>query len=147
LQGLHTRDFICLDDVHTVAGDTAWEIALLALMNRATDSGSRIIVSAGGAPRQCGIALADLESRLSQLPVFHLQRLADADRKRALQLRARYRGLELPDETAAYLLVRSKRDMRSLYSLLDKLDTESLAAQRRLTVPFVREVLTGGDGH
>jgi chromosomal replication initiation ATPase DnaA len=31
--------------------------------------------------------------------------------------------------------------MASLYLLLDKLDTEALIAQRRLTIPFVREVL------
>ena len=31
--------------------------------------------------------------------------------------------------------------MASLYALLDKLDTEAMKAQRRLTIPFVREVL------
>jgi hypothetical protein len=31
--------------------------------------------------------------------------------------------------------------MGSLYALLDTLDREALRAQRRLTVPFVREVL------
>jgi chromosomal replication initiation ATPase DnaA len=31
--------------------------------------------------------------------------------------------------------------MASLYSLLDTLDLEALRAQRRLTIPFVREVL------
>ena len=58
-----------------------------------------------------------------------------------LQLRAQHRGLELPDETAAYLIRRSRRDMASLYGLLDKLDLEALRAQRRLTIPFVRDVL------
>jgi DnaA family protein len=47
----------------------------------------------------------------------------------------------LPDDTAAFLLSRSRRDMSSLYGLLDKLDTEALIAKRRLTIPFVREVL------
>ncbi len=36
---------------------------------------------------------------------------------------------------------RSRRDMRSLYELLDKLDLEALRAQRRLTIPFVKDVL------
>ena len=31
--------------------------------------------------------------------------------------------------------------MRTLYELLDTLDEAALAAQRRLTVPFIREVL------
>jgi DnaA family protein len=59
----------------------------------------------------------------------------------ALQLRARHRGLKLPPETASYLIKRSRRDMASLYELLDQLDMESLRAKRRLTIPFVRDVL------
>jgi hypothetical protein len=31
--------------------------------------------------------------------------------------------------------------MASLYEVLDKLDNEALRAQRRLTIPFVKEVL------
>ena len=78
---------------------------------------------------------------MSQLPAFRLRPLEDVDRGRALQLRARHRGLDLPDDTARYLLTRSRRDMASLYHLLDRLDTEALRAQRRLTIPFVRTIL------
>jgi DnaA family protein len=41
-------------------------------------------------------------------------------------------------------MARSKRDMRSLYELLDRLDLEALRAQRRLTIPFVKDVLQSG---
>ncbi len=34
--------------------------------------------------------------------------------------------------------------MQSLYELLDKLDLEALRAQRRLTIPFVKDVLESG---
>jgi DnaA family protein len=51
------------------------------------------------------------------------------------------RGFELPDETAQYLLRRLPRDMATLCRFLDELDEASLAAQRRLTVPFVKEVM------
>jgi len=49
--------------------------------------------------------------------------------------------VELPEETLQWLQRRVPRDMRSLYGLLDRLDEASLAAQRRLTIPFIREVL------
>ena len=78
---------------------------------------------------------------MSRLAVFQVQPLDEQQRVAALQLRAQHRGLELPDDTAAYLLKRSRRDMASLYALLDKLDLEALRAQRRLTIPFVRDVL------
>jgi DnaA family protein len=51
------------------------------------------------------------------------------------------RGFELPEETARYMQRRFPRDMRTLYNLLDTLDTAALVAQRRLTVPFIRSVL------
>jgi DnaA family protein len=86
--------------------------------------------------------LPDLKSRLSLLPAFQVNVLSDQQRVEALQLRAGHRGLELPDETAGFLLNRSRRDMASLYELLDKLDLEALRAQRRLTIPFVRQVLS-----
>ncbi|MDH3304623.1 MAG: DnaA regulatory inactivator Hda [Gammaproteobacteria bacterium] len=141
LEGLASRELVCIDDVETVVGDADWEAALFDLCNQLFDAGSQLIVAAGMAPRECPIRLADLASRLSRLPVFHVHALDDEHRVTALQLRARHRGLDLPGETARYLLKRSRRDMASLYGLLDKLDLEALRAQRRLTVPFVRDVL------
>jgi DnaA family protein len=114
------------------------------LFNELQEAGGQLIVAAGSAPRECGFELADLASRMSRLPVFQVRPLDEQQRAAALKLRARHRGLVLPDDTAAYLLKRSRRDMASLYELLDKLDLEALRAQRRLTIPFVRDVLQGG---
>lgn len=141
LEGLASRALVCIDDIDTVAGDADWEVALFDLCNQVFDTGSQLIVTAATAPRECPVLLADLASRLARLPVFHLQPLNDEQRVAALQLRARHRGLELPGKTARYMLTRSRRDMASLYELLDKLDLEALRAQRRLTIPFVRDVL------
>ncbi len=141
LDGLASRELVCIDDIETVAGDADWETALFDLCNQLSDAGGQLIVAASMAPRECPIGLADLASRLSRLPVFHVHELDDEQRVTALQLRATHRGLDLPGETARYLLKRSRRDMASLYGLLDKLDFEALRAQRRLTVPFVRDVL------
>lgn len=141
LEGLASRELVCVDDIDDVAGDADWEAALFDLCNQVFDAGGQLLVTACSAPRECPIRLADLASRLSRLPVFHIQALDDEQRVEALQLRAGHRGLELPGETARYLLKRSRRDMSSLYELLDKLDLEALRAQRRLTIPFVRDVL------
>ena len=51
-------------------------------------------------------------------------------------------GFELPDDTLQWLLRRFPRDMATLYELLDTLDEAALVAQRRLTIPFIREVLS-----
>jgi len=141
LEGLASRELICIDDVDLVAGQTEWEMALFDLSNQIFDAGAQLIVSAVSAPRECAIELADLQSRFARLPVFQLRALDEDERVSALQLRSKHRGLELPDDTARYLLKRSRRDMASLYELLDRLDREALRAKRRLTIPFVRDVL------
>lgn len=141
LEGLSSRQFVCLDDVHLVAGESEWELALFELYNMIADAGGLVLATASAAARECGFGLADLESRFSLLPTFRLHALDEADRVKALQLRAHYRGLDLPDDTANFLLNRSKRDMASLYALLDQLDTAALEAKRRLTIPFVKETL------
>jgi len=141
LDGLASRELVCIDDVDSAAGDAAWEEALFDLCNQVIDANGQLVGTASSAPREAAFELDDLRSRLSRLPVFHVQTLDDEQRVRALQLRARHRGFELPGETAGYLLKRSKRDMASLFRVLDKLDLESLRAKRRLTIPFVRDVL------
>ena len=141
LDGLASRRCVCIDDVQQVAGNAAWELALFDLANQLADAEGVLVVAATAPPRKCGLVLPDLASRMGRLPAFRLLPLAEGERARALALRARLRGLELPADTARFLLRRARRDMRSLYAVLDRLDNESLKAQRRLTIPFVREVL------
>jgi len=92
---------------------------------------------------EAGIRLRDLASRLASGPTWKLQSMRDEDQLAALQLRSRWRGLELPDEVGQFLLRRTDRSSAALFALLDKLDQAALTAQRRLTVPFVKSVLEG----
>lgn len=142
LEGLEQLDVVCIDDIERVVGDAAWELALFSLYNALRDrmAGS-LIVASGSPPSRWPWRLPDLASRLTSCVVIHLDELAEADKLAALQLRARGRGLELSDEVGHYLLRRCRRDMTSLFALLQQLDRESLVAQRRLTVPFVKEVI------
>jgi len=141
LEGLERQVLIAIDDIQVIAGMPQWEEALFHLYNRVRDHGHRLVVSATVAPAGLALTLPDLASRLGWGPVFQLAFLTDTDKQAALQMRARRRGLEMGDEVAEYLLRRCPRDMDSLFSLLNQLDRASLAAQRRLTIPFVREVL------
>ena len=62
-------------------------------------------------------------------------------RREVLQQRAQRRGLIVEDAALDWLLKRVGRDLGGLTALLDRLDRASLAAQRRLTVPFLRQTL------
>ena len=140
--GWEDTHLVCLDDVEQAVGNDALEHALFSLYERLNEHRGTLLVAAAGNPRNTGFTLPDLASRLSSGPVFELATLNDEQRLAALQLRAQRRGFTLPEETGWYLLRRQHRDMHFLFALLDSLDRHSLAAQRRLTVPFVRQVIS-----
>lgn len=139
--GLEQLSLICIDDVQMVAGNKQWEEALFHLYNRVHEAKKIMLVAGSVAPPALPIKLPDLLSRLSWGPVFHLQKLNDEEKVKALRLRAKGRGFELPAEVAQFLIRRSPRDMASLFSLLDRLDEASLSQHRKLTIPFVRGLI------
>lgn len=141
LAGFERTRVLCIDDVDAVAGDLAWERTLFHLFNEAAELGTRLIFAAALPPRQAGWSLEDWRSRAGSCVVYQLRELDDEGRLEALRLRAAQRGLTLPYETSEYLLKRMPRDLRSLFDILDKLDEASLVAQRRLTIPFIRDAL------
>ncbi len=141
LDNLEQCELVCLDDLDAVAGNAVWEEALFHLFNRLRDSGRRLLLAAGASPRELLVQLPDLKSRLTLALVFQLQTLSDEDKLRALQLRASRRGLHLTDEVGRFILTRGTRSMSALFELLEQLDQASLQAQRKLTIPFLKETL------
>lgn len=141
LEDLERLDLLAIDDVDRVVGRKRWEEGLFHCFNRMRDAKRRLVVAACAPPRQLGIKLADLSSRLGWGATFHLQPLDDQQRTEALKLRAGQRGMQLPDEVARYLLHRGPRRLSQLFEVLDRLDHASLSAQRKLTIPFVKQVL------
>lgn len=141
LDAFEHADLVALDGLEMVAGDREDEIALFDAYNRARDAGRSLLYAARTMPDGLDLVLPDLRSRLSQSARIALEPLDDAGRADVLRLRAQRRGLQLDDAALDWLLKRVDRDLVSLTALLDHLDRESLAAQRRLTVPFLRSVL------
>jgi DnaA family protein len=141
LEGMDDIDVVCIDDVDAIAGDSGWEQALFGLFERLRERRGRLVLAARQAPLNCGFELPDLASRFASGATFALRPLTDDDKLKAIQLRAEWRGLHLPDDTARYLISRVDRRCAQLFTLLDALDREALAAQRKLTVPFVKAVL------
>lgn len=141
LEGMEAMSLLAIDDLDQIAGNAEWETALFHLYNRMRDSGGRLLVAARVAPAALPVKLRDLASRLSYGLTLQLHELDDGNKLKLLQLRAGNRGFDLPDEVANYLLKRCERDMDSLIVLLDKLDSATMEAQRKLTIPFVKTLL------
>lgn len=146
LAGCERLALVCIDDVDEIAGDPAWNRAFFTLHNGLLEQQGRLVVSAEGPPGGLPWELPDLASRMAASLVLQLRPLEEEEQVEVLRLRARRRGLELPEDTALYLVRRVPRDLGTLCTLLDALDVASLASRRRLTVPFIKNVLASRAG-
>lgn len=140
-EGLEGLDLVCLDNVHALAGLNQWEYGLFDLYNRLHDANVRLVIATQAPPSAVGFALKDLVSRFGSGLSYQVQPLNEVEKLNALQLRANQRGLDLHEDVGRYLLQRCQHSMKHLLNALDTLDQASLTAQRRLTKPFIREVM------
>ncbi|MCS3848190.1 DnaA regulatory inactivator Hda [Xanthomonas campestris] len=141
LEALEGRSLVALDGVDSIAGQREDEVALFDFHNRARAAGITLLYTARQMPDGLALVLPDLRSRLSQCVRISLPVLDDLARAAVLRDRAQRRGLALDEAAIDWLLTHSERELAGLVALLDRLDRESLAAQRRVTVPFLRRVL------
>jgi len=141
LRGVAGSELLALDDLGAMVGNRDAEHALFDLYNRARAEGSALLFAADATPTQLGIELPDLRSRLGACTQFALKPLDDDERRAVLKAHAASRGIELDDSVLDWLFARHTRDLGALLDLLDRLDVASLAAQRRITIPFLRGFL------
>ena len=130
------RQAKAVDDVERL--DEAAQIALFNAINEARQSGGAVL-AAGNAPPPRLPLREDLKSRLAWGLVYQVKGLDDEERASYLRAESARRGLKLGDEVIAYLLTHMRRDLRSLASVLDRLDRFSLETKRAITLPLVRE--------
>ncbi len=132
--------FLCIDNLDNLLQTTAWQEAVFHVFNAMKASQGQVLVASQVSPRQLGIQLEDLRSRLAWGAVYQVHSLSDQDKVRVLQFRADLRGLKLTEDVATYLLNRMPRNMKDLFQVLVALDEASMAAQRAITIPFVKSV-------
>jgi DnaA family protein len=141
LANLDGMDLVCLDDMQEIAGKPDWEEGLFHLFNRIRSGDAILLVTADCSPATLPLKLPDLVSRLASGVSYRLHALDDREKQTALEEAAHRRGMDLTSETTGYILKHCARDMGSLLAFIERLDRASLAAQRKLTIPFVRTLL------
>ncbi len=134
-------DCLLIDQAEAAAGRADLEHALFDLFNRNRAAGQSLLFAARAAPAQLGIGLPDLASRLASLTRLPLLALDEAGLRQALAARASARGLAISEAVLDYLFRHAPRDPASLFALIDRLDRQSLAEGRGITVPFLRQLL------
>ncbi len=145
LEGIDTFDLVCIDNMTACAGNAEWELALFNFYNRHRDNDCRLILSADCPPNLLPINLPDLKTRMSWGLTLKLQELTDTDCIAAFTCKAKYLGLAISPQVGKFLSKHYARDLATLWDLLPKLEQATLIAKRKLTVPFLKEVLAKQD--
>lgn len=143
IDGLEAAQLVSLDHLEVLVDQPMeWSVRIYQLINDMRLKGHRLIFGAHRPPNGLELPLVDLTTRLQWYPAYYLSPLDDAGQFAYLQHRAAQRGLEMKDDVARYLLSRVSRDINQLNALLDHLDQASMQARRKLTIPFVRKIIS-----
>lgn len=136
---------VCIDDINDDL-TRAEATALFTLYERVRDESGSLLVSSRLPPSEVDWVFPDLRSRVQSDLVYRLTMLSEEELEAALRLRAGQRGLQLTDDVMRFVLRRYERSPVALFRLLDRIDLESLARKRRITIPFLRALETELDG-
>jgi DnaA family protein len=134
-------EFVALDDLQAVIADPQWQAALFRFYNDCRDQHRKLLIASDRPVNELDCALADLQSRLGWGGIFRLPIIDDEGRAKILQHRAAQLGLVMEDDVVRFVLSRAARDLSELMQILNQLDQASLSQQRKLTLPFVKQIM------
>ena len=141
LDGLEQLDLVCFDNIQLIAADDSWERALFGFYNSHRQNNHHLLLAADCPPKFLPFNLADLKTRMSWGLTLKIQPLHDDQLIDALSHRAHFLGFDIPVPVGRFLLNHYVHDLSALWLLLDKIDRATLAAQRKLTIPFLKQIL------
>jgi DnaA family protein len=142
-QGLEVTDLVCLDDVEQIVGQVQWETALAGFLAKSRVMGHRVLLTGRSPLLDWPVVTDALKKELVLMVPIQLMPLSgQRELVLALQRHALYMGFELPVEVGNFLIKRFSSDLQELLMVLKLLEQATLAEKRRLTLPFVKEVLS-----
>lgn len=146
LEGLESMELVCLDDVQYVAGNREWQEALFNFYNLHRQNNNKLLLAADCPPKYLPFELLDLKTRMGWGLTLKIQSLRDDQLIEALNHKAHFLGFDIPAAVGRFLLNHYVHDLPALWQLLDKIDRATLAAKRKLTIPFLKQILAGEHG-
>lgn len=141
LGGLENLDIVCFDNLDQIAGNARWEQAFFNFFNLHRDANKKLVLSASCPPKFLEIQPPDLKTRMSWGITLKLKSLADEQQLNALIYKANDLGFEIPVNVGRFLMTHYARDLPSIWSLLNEIDHATLAEKRKLTIPFLKQIM------
>ncbi len=130
-----------VDDAGGAAGDAAAEQALFHLLNLCKAEAAPVLIVARTPPRDWGLGLPDLASRLTATTALRLEAPDDALLAAVLGKHFADRQVAVAPEVLAWLVVRIERSLSAAAQVAARLDAAALEGRRAITIPLARSVL------
>ena len=134
-------NLVFLDNLNEVCGMPEWELSLFHLINFMEDTKNKLVFSTSVTPDKLDVNLADLGSRLRAADRVYLGPFDDEARIDFMRRIAKLRGFEISFDVGRFILRRSKRDMKEIVAVVEKLESETMRHRRKVSIPFVKEIL------
>ncbi|HIF54939.1 MAG TPA: DnaA regulatory inactivator Hda, partial [Methylococcaceae bacterium] len=141
LDGLEELDLVCFDNIENIAGNSEWEQAFFNFFNLHRDNNKHLLLSAHCPPQFLPIQLPDLKTRMSWGLTLKLKALTEEQQLNALRFKAHDLGFEIPLNVGRFLMTHYARDLPSIWQLLDKIEQETLAEKRKISIPFLKQIM------
>ncbi|GGD85902.1 hypothetical protein GCM10011390_00550 [Aureimonas endophytica] len=130
---------VAIDDLE---GETAREAALFDVLNAARLGGGFVLATARRAPGELPFRLPDLRSRLGAAALATIAAPDDALLRGVLAKLFADRQLDVDLRLIDYLASRMERSLGAARRIVDRLDSEALAAKERVTRALIQRVLS-----
>ena len=132
---------LVIENADTVAGDTAAETALFHLHNHMTGRGGLLLLTAARAPRDWGLTLPDLQSRMEATATATLLPPDDALLGAVLVKLFADRQLQVAPGFIRWLVRRIDRSFATARAVVAALDAEALATKRPINSTLAATLL------
>ncbi len=131
---------LVIEDAETVAGNAALEEALFHLWNHLAGQGA-LLITAGSAPRDWGLRLPDLLSRMQAMPLARLEAPDDSLLGAVLVKLFSDRQVHVQPNLIPYLVARIERSFDAARRVVALLDARALAQGKPISRAMAAEVL------
>lgn len=140
-EDLVSCQLLAVDNLDALCGHRGWEQRFYQIINLCNRGELKLIFTTSDNPLQLNCELADFKSRLAWALLFQLPKIQEAGLGDIIQFRASLLGIDLSNEVIAYLLTHYSRDLSEQIRILRILDAASLTAQKKISVPMIKETL------
>ena len=138
---LETCQVLAVDNLDALCGIQQWEERFYQIINICKNGSLNLIFTLSANPSHLDCHLADFQSRLSWGLLLQLQMTGETDIGNVIKLRADLLGIRLSKEVIAYLLAHYSRQLSAQIEILRILDRASLSAQKKITIPLIKQTL------